>query len=241
MKFTPIFGRMNSALHFAFPALLLFSFTNAWADSAPLTYDRISLAVTAGEEVENDTLISLMYAQKEGNDPSQLASEVNRLITQAIGLAKTESAVKVQTMEYSTSPLYRNQVLTGWRVRQSIRLESRDAAALSSLIGRLQSNLGVSSISYAVSPERRKAAEGQLIKEALADFRQRAQMISEQMGRSGYRLVQLNVNTSGLGPMPVARASRGMMMAAADVPPPALEAGTRRVEVRVDGTIELKP
>ena len=227
-------------MRIAFPVLLLFFFTNAWADTTPPTYDRISLAVTAGEEVENDTLISLIYAQKEGNDPSQLATEVNRLIKKAIGMAKKEPAVKVQTMEYNTSPVYRNQVLTGWRVRQSIRLESRDATVLSNLIGSLQSDLGVSSISYAVSPERRKGAENELIKTAIADFRQRADMVAEQMGRSGYRLVQMNVNTSGLGPMPVARGSRGVMMAA-EAPPPALEAGTRRVEVRVDGTIELKP
>jgi predicted secreted protein len=223
----------------AFPVLLL-CLANAWADTTPLTYDRISLAVTAGEDVENDTLISLMYAQKEGNDPSRLATEVNRLIKNAIEMAKGESAVKVQTMEYNTSPVYRNQVLSGWRVRQSIRLESRDAAALSNLIGRLQADLGVGSISYAVSPERRRGAENELVKSAIADFRQRADMVTEQMGRSGYRLVQMNVNTSGLGPIPVARSSRGMMMAA-EAPPPALEAGTRRVEVRVDGTIELKP
>ena len=221
-------------------SILLLSFANAWAEPAQPTYDRISLAVTAGEEVENDTLISLMYAQKEGNDPSQLATEVNRLIKNAIEMAKKEPTIKVQTMAYNTSPVYRNQALTGWRVRQSIRLESRDATALSNLIGRLQADLGASSISYAVSPERRKGAESALIKAAIADFRQRADMVTEQMGRTGYRLVQMNVNTSGLGPIPVTRRSGSIMMAA-EAAPPAIEAGTRRVEVHVDGTIELKP
>ena len=226
-------------IRIALPFLLL-CFGNAWADTAPPTYDRISLAVSAGEEVENDTLISVMYARKEGNDPSQLATEVNRLVKHAIEVAKGEPTVKVQTMEYSTNPVYRNQVLTGWRVRQSIRLESRDATALSNLIGELQASLGVGSISYAISPERRLEAENRLIKEALTGFRQRAEMIAEQMGRGGYRLVQMNVNTSGPGPMPVVRGSGAVMMAT-EAAPPVIEAGTRRVEVRVDGTVELKP
>ena len=34
----------------------------------PLTYDRINLSVSAGSDVENDTLVAVMYAQQEGSD-----------------------------------------------------------------------------------------------------------------------------------------------------------------------------
>ena len=218
--------------------LLLLSPLTTWADDRPLTYDRINLSVSAGQEVDNDTLVSVLYAQEEGNDPSLLSQEVNRTVTAAVDKAKRNPAIKVQTLDYNTHPIYRNQALSGWRVRQSIRLESRNAAELSQLIGDLQKQLGVSSISYAISPERKQESEETLIAQAIASFRKRAQMIAQQMGRNGYRLVNMNVNTSDIAPR--TRPVRAMAMQA-EAAPPTLEAGSRRVEVNINGTIELKP
>jgi len=218
--------------------LLLLSPLITWADDRPLTYDRINLSVSAGQEVDNDTLVSVLYAQEEGNNPSLLSQEVNRVVATAVDKAKLNPAIKVQTLDYNTRPIYRNQVLSGWRVKQSIRLESRNAAELSQLIGDLQKQLGVSSISYAISPERKQGSEKTLIAQAIAAFRKRAQMIAQEMGRNGYRLVNMNVNTSAIAPRP--RPMRAMAMQA-EAAPPTLEAGSRRVEVTINGTIELKP
>lgn len=208
------------------------------ADQAPPSYDRVSLSASAAQEVENDTLVAVMYAQREGNDATRLARDVNKQVAQAVDRAKTIPAVKVQTLEYSTSPVYRKQTLSGWRVRQSIRLESRDAAALSQLIGDLQEQLGVSSITYTVSPELRRQVEDGLIAEAIAAFNDRAAMIAEQMKRGGYRLVEMNINTSGYQPRPMPMRAMALE-AAADAP--TLEAGTRQIEVRITGSIELAP
>ena len=61
----------------------------------------------------------------------------------------------------------------------------------------------------------------------------------ENLGFTGYRIVELQVGPRG-GPMPRPR-SRGMaMMAEAAVAPPALEAGTSAVQVTVSGTLQLK-
>jgi len=206
----------------------------------PLTYDRINLTVSAGREVENDTLVSVMYAEQEGNNPSRLADEINRTIRKAVDQAKRNPKIRVQTLAYSTTPVYRNQTLSGWRVRQSIRLESSDGAALSELIGELQSSLAVGDISYTISPQRLKETEDELIGEAIAAFRIRAQRVAQEIGRKGYRLVQMNVNTPGHVIPP--RQVRGMAMAMrAEAAPPTLEAGSRRVEVDISATIELNP
>ncbi|MCP3868070.1 MAG: SIMPL domain-containing protein [Gammaproteobacteria bacterium] len=219
---------------------LLFFWSNTWADLKPLTYDRINLSVSSVKEVENDILISVLYAQEEGNDPSSLSATVNRRIADAVELVGKNPHIKVQTLDYSTSPVYRNQTLTGWRVRQSIRLESRDATGLSSLIGKLQAHLGVSRISYSISPEHQKTAEDQLIAEAIAGFNQRADMVTGQMGRKAYRLVEMNINTSRTAPRSLELRSLKMSVAA-DAPPPTLKSGTRQVEVHINGVIELKP
>jgi predicted secreted protein len=219
---------------------LLTVFSSGILADQPLTYDRISLSVSAGRDVENDLLVSVMYAQQEGNNPSRLSDDVNRTIGRAVEKVKLNPQIQVETLEYSTDPVYRKQTLSGWRVRQSIRLESADGAALSELIGELQSSLAVGSISYTLSPERLKIIEDELIGEAIAAFSARAQRVASAIGRNGYRLVHLDINTLGHVPQP--RRLQGMAMAMSeDAAPPTLEAGSRRVEVQINATIELNP
>jgi predicted secreted protein len=212
--------------------------TSAWCSEPPLTYDRIDLSATASRQVENDTLVAIMYAQREGNDATQSSKEVNQMVSQAVKQAKATPGIKIQTMGYSTDPIYNKQTLTGWRVRQDIRLESQDSAVLSKLIGDLQKQLGVGSISYTISPEKLSAVEEELMTEGMAAFKRRAQLITKEMGHARYRLVDMQVNTSGAAPQLRRMRSMAIEMAA-PAPAPTLEAGTRQVHVNVSGTIEL--
>ena len=82
------------------------------------------------------------------------------------------------------------------------------------------------------------ASEDLLISEAIARFRQRAEMVSAEIGHPGYRLVEMNVNTTGHSPGPLQ--VRAMAMEA-QTSAPTFEAGSQPVEVKIHGTIELKP
>jgi predicted secreted protein len=212
----------------------------AAAKDAQQSYDQINLSASASSEVDNDILTATLYYQKEGSDTAALSDEVNKNIAAAVKQAKQATGVKVQTLAYRSDPVYRQEKLWGWRVRQSIRLESNDVASLGALIGRLQANLALESIGYAISPEKQKAAEEKLIVEALDAFQKRAELVTRQLGRSKYRLVQVNVNTSDAPVRPVMMRASGMMAMEAASAPPALEAGTRSVQVTVNGTIELQ-
>jgi len=224
-------------MNFRFLALLLaLTAGQAFGDQPTLTYDRINLAVSAGEEIDNDTLSATLFAQQEGKDPAELGRRVNNAIKQAVESAKQHAGIKVQTLDYQTTPIYRNNTLTAWRVRQSIRLESRDAALIARLIGELQAGLSVGSISYDVSPEQRQQLEMGLISQAIQLFRERASLISKAMGHSDYRLVQMDINTGGIAPRPYPMRALAMKAESS----PTLEAGTQRLEVHINGTIELK-
>ncbi|MGD8588821.1 MAG: SIMPL domain-containing protein [Chromatiales bacterium] len=203
------------------------------------TYDRIQLSAEASMPVENDTLTAQLYAQREGSDLSQLADEVNRKISQAVQRIKQVEGVSLQTQGYQTYPVYQQQRVTGWRVRQSIRLESRDSAALSRLLGELQSSLALESLQYSVSPAQRQAAEEQLIAQAIAAFQQRAALVTKSLGRSEYRLVEMQINNTGESSPPM-RLRAGVMAMEAAVAPPSLEAGSQILQVNVNGTIELQ-
>lgn len=227
----------------AFPTVVLLlvfvNATSAIADDVAPTYDRVNFRVSASQDVENDTLVAVMYQERSGQQPTAMADEVNRTIAWAVELAKKNSAVKVQTLNYRQDPLYKNQIVTGWKVRQSIRLESSDATALSTLIGELQKRLSVASLRYTVSPDVREQIEDVLIARALDRFRQRGELISTELGRANYRIVNLDVVTSGRSPEPV-RMRAVAMAESSRVAAPTLEAGVQSITVQVSGSIELE-
>jgi predicted secreted protein len=224
------------------PLLLLWFGLTAWlpqayaADEGP-THNLISLAVEASGDVDNDVLVGMLGLTAEGSQASGPADEVNDAMNWAIAQAKAMPELKVQTQSYQTAPIYRDNSLRGWRVSQSLRLESRDALAMSKLIATLQSRLALQSLAFEVSDENRRRAEQDLISAALARFTERAKLITGELGRSSYRLVRLDVNSGGgVPPRPMMRA---MAMEAEAVAAPRIEAGTQRLSVTINGTIEV--
>lgn len=204
-------------------------------------YDRIQLQNTASAEVENDVLIAVLYAQKEGNEPAALTDSVNRLITQALEEAQGSADIKVQTLGYQTSPIYHQQRLSGWRVRQSIRLQSMHGDRLSELLNKLQAYLALDAISYAISPAQRQQVEEALTLEVIDNFRKRADLITKQFGRDSYRLVEMSIQASDHSPQPYRMRTSMMALeeASASVAP-ALAAGSQTLRIEAIGTIELQ-
>jgi predicted secreted protein len=142
-------------------------------------------------------------------------------------------------MQYNTRPVYANgrRSIIGWIARQSLRLESADQEALSSLLGELQQRVAIQSISYELSRSARTAAEDALIAEALGQFNQRAALIARELGRPGYRIVYMNVGTTGGSPIAYREVRT---LGAADVAAPEIEAGVQTLFVSVNGSVELE-
>jgi predicted secreted protein len=223
----------------AFVSLLLSGAALA-SESDPMTYDRISFAVSVQQEVEADELTALLAAQREGSDAAALAGEVNSLVDWALKQAQAEAEVSSETLGYASNPVYSKGTLTGWRVSQSIRLRSTNSAALSDLVGRLQQRLLLQSIGYEISDARRKEAETELIKSGIEAFKTRAQLIADQMGERPHRLVEMRVDTEGGHPIPIFRSAPAMVAAEAAPAPPRIEAGTQTIRVSISGVIELQ-
>lgn len=204
------------------------------------TYDRIDLSASASSEVENDLLIAFVFAEVEANDQADAAEEVNEAIAWAAGRARDVSGITIQTTNYNTRPVYANgRRIVGWVARQSLRLESTDAEALSELLGELQQRVAIQSINYGLSSASRDAAEEALIAEALAQFNRRANLIAGELGREGFRIVRLNVGTSGGSPGWFANLR--VSEAQAQIAAPEIEAGTQMLSVSINGTVELNP
>ncbi|MCG7981321.1 MAG: SIMPL domain-containing protein [Candidatus Thiodiazotropha lotti] len=215
------------------------SVTALHAEEPARQYDLVQLNAYATMEVDNDTQIATLYAQREGTDLKLLTDQVNSLIAEAVKTAKQRSDIKVSTLGYRTSPRYHQQQLIGWRVRQSIRLESKTSPAMNSLLGSLQSKLALDSLSYTISTKKRQAAEESLTTRAISAFRKRAEQVTEQMGRSRYRLVEMHLQTIDHSPAPYPMRAN-MMAIEGRASAPTLEAGSQTLRVDANGKIELQ-
>lgn len=224
--------------HYLLLFITLLSSSGVQADEPEQRYNQISLDATASAEVENDIMIASMYVQQEGGNASELSSQVNRKINWALEQLKSHENIKVETESYSTSPVYKKNQIIAWRVRQSIKLESKDMALLSELIGVLQAQLNLDGIVFDVSREKREQQTEALIDKALAAFSARAKQIANNLQHDSYKIVKIHVSTSSISPRSNYR-SGGVMMAEAVVAAPDFSGGERTLTVRVNGTIEL--
>jgi len=209
------------------------------AEPVPPRYNTVSLQADAQREVQNDLMNATLYVEVNDATAAGVASAVNRSVNEALRVARDHKGVRVRSGQNQTFPVYsKANQLQGWRGRGEIRLESRDFEAVSALIGRLQADLQLAGVQFTVSPEARRTVENELITEAIAAFKARAEIVRTALAGRGYRLQALNVTTGHNFPQPrfaVATAA----MAAREAAPPAFEAGISVVTVSAHGSIEL--
>lgn len=213
-------------------------FSNAWAHDDETHYDRVHLSVSATAQLENDTMVATVVAQEEGSQAAQLSSLVNKRVRRALELVKKHPEIKHQTNAYSTNPIYSKDKIKGWRVSQSLRLESKDMALMSDVLGKLQSDLALQSMQFTVSPASKNKQDEKLIDQALEAFEKRAQQVVKKLGRNNYKIVDINISTSGTGGIRPQYQMRAMAMDAESSP--AISAGEQTVRVTVSGNIELE-
>ena len=199
----------------------------------------IELTAEASRPAANDMVRATVFAEASGSNPAELARRINQEIADALKTIKAKPGIAVKSGRQSTFPVYaQNQKIESWRLHSELVLESRDAAAVSELLGQLQQmRLAIGSVGQLPAPETRRKVEDEATRDAIGAFRQRAAVVAEVLGKP-YTIRHLNIQQSGqMPPMPIMRASRAAM--AADAAPPPLEAGESLVTTTVSGQIEL--
>lgn len=217
------------------------------ADTAKPTGTLIDFRVEVQRPVANDLGRASAYAELTGADPADVARRVKALIADGLATAKAQPGVTVKSGGTHTWPLYTNgakggRTIESWRMRSELLLESRDAAALSAAVGKLQSGqLAIGGIGFSPAPETRRQAEDDATLEAIGSFNAKAARIAESL-KKPYRIRQLSVNGAGNFPQPYPVVRGVAMMAAEAAPMPSVmptEAGESNITVNVSGQIEL--
>lgn len=215
----------------------------AFAEDAP-RYNQVSLRAEVTKEVIRDLMVVTLYSEAQNSDPGKLAKEITDTMNKAVQQARLIKDVKISQGSRNSYPVYdsKGQKITGWRERAELRLESADFPALSKLTGELLQDLKMGGMDFSIAPATRKSNEDALFKEAVDAFKARAQLATEALGGKGYKVVSLNLNSSGY-PRPYLRnAPMAMKAMAADeaAPAPDIEAGTSEVSMNADGLIEVQ-
>jgi predicted secreted protein len=198
-------------------------------------FNVVTLEAQVSREVANDQLVAVLAVELHGPDPAALAKMVNARMAEALKQAAAIPAVRARSGNYQTFPRHdRNQRIESWQVSQELRLESADFDAATRLIGKLQETLVVRSMAVQLSTAARRAAEDALIREAIAAFHARADLVRSAIQAAGYRLRTLNIGTSGGAPPPRPFEARALAR------PVAVEPGESQVTVTATGSIQLR-
>ena len=198
----------------------------------------VELSAEARQAAPNDLAVATVYYQGDDRDPGKLARQADAAVAAALDQIRAYPSVKAKTTGASTFPVYgrEGRRIEAWRIRSELRLESRDIAALSELLGKLQGPLALSGLSLQPAPDTRSKAADQAASEAIRAFQGRAQSIATTLGKP-YRIRHLAIAHGGTE-RPIHPVMRANAMVA-EAAPMTIEAGESEIVVTISGTIEL--
>ena len=208
------------------------------------TYNQISLRAEAHQEVAHDQMQVTLYSEAQDTDPARLAKTITQSLNQAIETARKQPNINLKMGSRRSYPVHdsKGQKITAWRERAEIRLESTDFSALSALTGELLQSLKMTNMQFSIAPKTRTSSEDKLLKEAINAFQARAKLVSEAFGSASYKVINLNLNSSGYAQPPVYARSAKMLssnMSDESFATPEVEAGSSQVSIIADGVIEI--
>jgi predicted secreted protein len=209
-------------------------------DLPPAEAQTIEFSTESSQPAPNDLAVAVLFAEHSAADAAAVARVVNQRIAAALASAREVAEVKAQSAGTSTWPVYEKDGqgrISAWRMRSEIRLESRNLAAMSALVGTLQTELALAQVSMQPAPETRRKAADEATVAAIRSFEQRAALIAATLGKR-YRIRHLSIGDSGVQPPPYPRLRAAPAMMAEAAPAP-LEGGESQIGVNVSGRIEL--
>jgi predicted secreted protein len=211
--------------------------TPAPAADAGLTVLR--LTESAERIVRQDLLRASLRVELAGADPARLQADINLRMTDALARAKGASGIKIETGGYFVHEDRRGPPAQRWRGQQILTLSGKETAPLLALAGDLQqAGFVFSGLGFELAPESARAMEDELMVEALARLRARAERVAEAMDLVIVRYREIRLGQSGRPPRPpIARMA--IEAQAASAAPPVAEPGETSVSVTLEADVLL--
>lgn len=205
---------------------------------APTKYPYASLSAEAVTEVAQDTVRITLAAEVSDASQAGVAAALTQKVDSVMKQVKGKEGIKAYSGNYHIWPMSdQDGRISNWRGRAEIILESMDFEAVSKLASEVADRMPITNIAFFVAPRERARYEAELLEEAAAAFRARAEALTKAFGYESYTIREIQLGGSGASYRPEAR--RMMAMAADAAAPVPLEGGTERISLSVQGTIFL--
>lgn len=221
----------------------------------------VTLSATDQKDVEQDLLIASMRIEVEDKDPNVVQDKINKAMQQAVELTKKSPELSVSTGQYyvysvdpEPSPIPKlmgsaaQKKVTMWRGSQSLDIQSKDSQKVLDAVASVQGlNFVMNGLTYTLSPELAEKYRDELLTGALKKIQAKADLIAKSLGKSGYDLVEVNVDGAFMpSPMPMLRGMAKMEMASMASDSVAMSApvampGKTTVSLNVSSRVIVKP
>ena len=208
------------------------------------------LSASATTLVLQDWLLIRLAVQKEGADAALVQRQLKTTLAAALTQAQSEAkltdakpgAMEVSTGQLNVSPRYNREGKTnGWAGTAELMVQGRDIERITATAGRLN-GLSVSQVEWQISPELMAQSETNVQGQAVAQWRAKANALTQQLGMSRYSIGDVTLSTQGNGQGVGPRAMPMMMDAGPEArsAPLPVQAGQSQVTVVVSGQILLQ-
>lgn len=225
---------------FTLAVLSLVSLCTTGIAQGEARYNTLSFDVSVEQEIANDQAVATLSKSVSAKTAKELANKINPVINEALAIVKRYPSVQVATGSQHAYPEYNKGKITGFTGSASIRLQSQDTEALSSLLAELQNILVLESLTFLVSDSLNETTTANLKTQATQKFQAEAQSMVKAWGASSYRLVNAQMNNAAPHYHSKSYAYDAMpVMEMASAAKQTLEAGSSTIRYTINGTIEL--
>lgn len=241
-----------------FCALLSFAPLAAQAQQAPAVLEKgqtlVTLSATEQKDVQQDELSASLRIELDGKDARVIQDTINKAMKKAVDLAKKEKGVDVTTGQYyvyswEPTPCPPNaddkSACQRWKGNQTIDLRSLDAEKILDLTGQIQSaGFVMNGLTYGLSAKAAESYKDELMQGALKKIQDKAALVAKTLGKSGYDLVEVNIDGSYMpSPVPMMKAEMAMSgaVAADAMSAPVATPGKSTISMTVSGRVLLRP
>lgn len=210
------------------------------ADSpeARVKYPYASLQAEAVTEVVRDTVRLTLAAEESAQSQADVAAALTQKVDSVMKEVRGKEGIKAYSGNFRVWPMSdKDGVISNWRGRSEIILESTDFEAVSRLAADVSDRMPIADMSFFVAPRERARHEAELLQEAATAFRERAEALTKAFGYESYSIREIQLGGAGASYRP--EGHRMMAMAADAAKSVPLEGGTEQISLSVQGTIFL--
>lgn len=204
----------------------------------PVSGASLTLQAQARATAPADEMVVVLRTVQEGVNLGAVNQRVLSQLQAAIQEAKGLPGVHARLGAVSTQQRYAPTTGTpdGWRVHGEVILDSSQLKELGELTGKLSQRLQLGDVSFRLSQQKQANLEAQLLQEVSVAFKEKAQLTTQALGFTGYRLGALHLSQSRQPPAGIAPLTT-MRAAPAALP---TEGGEQEMSVTLSGTVYPK-